>query len=323
MAKIFAVVPVYNRLQYTLQCLKAFEKQSYKDYQVIIVDSKSTDGTVKTIKRDYPNTKVIVGTQDWWWTQATQAGIDWALKKAADDDFVLLMNNDCFFGKNYLKTLVDYSAKYRNHLIGSLCVSSRQRDVVVEAGIRFDWERGYVYAVTDAYSRQITAYKKINQIDNIDALPGKGTLIPVHVIRKIGGFAVARLPHYIADYEFTNRAKRNGYELIVATRARVIHHWEATGDYFKGQDLGIKAIVNLLFGRKSMNNLVDWYHFVILACPKPLILWNFYLLIRRIWRMGLELPQLALLKKLIGYIVKAKAVLLRPAVVVYKKLNKI
>jgi GT2 family glycosyltransferase len=324
MGKIYAIVPVYNRLQYTLECLGAFCYQTNKDFQVILVDSGSTDGTIKTVKKLYPDTKIIRGNQDWWWTQATQAGVDWVMKKAEDDDFVLLMNNDCYFGKHYLEILLKYSKKYPQTLIGSLCVTAKDPNKVVESGIRFDWNRGYVYAVTNSFSDKISAYKRIDSVTDIDALPGKGTLIPVAVFKKLGGFEVSRLPHYVADYEFTNRSKRNGFNLIVATKAIVIHHWEATGNFYRrGQDVGIKSALNLLFGRKSMNNLVDWYHFIFLACPRPLIAKNFYMLLNRVWKLALEMPQLVWLKQIIAKLASLKAILLRPAVVVYRKLNKI
>lgn len=283
MKKVFVVIPIFNRLAYTKQCLRSIKSLHFRNITTIVVDDGSTDGSESYIKKYYPETLLIKGNGHWWWSKSMNEGIKVALKNAKNGDFVLSLNNDCYFGPTYLNQLLNTAMEYPDSIIASICVLANQPSKVVEAGIRIDWPSGIVYGVAPVISDKLSYFQKMKVVDKLDALPGKGTLIPIKVFKKIGLFNQWRLPHYIADYEFSNRAKRTGFDLLVDTHALVKHHWHATGDYFEdNKTVGYKKAIRLMFGRKSMNNVIDWINFLILACPKRYWPINLWILHRRI-----------------------------------------
>ncbi len=285
MEKVFVVIPVFNRLKYTKECLDSVFEQKYKNFKVILIDSASTDGTLSYVRRKYPKVTIIEGRSDWWWTRATCEGIKKALREAKASDYILALNNDCFVDPSYLNRILATARNNKDSIVGSLCVEAKNRNSVVEAGIKLDWKKGQVIPLTQKYGTDRKKYRGAGLITNSDALPGKGTLIPARVILKLGGFNYRRLPHYLADYEFTNRAKKKGYKLIVDPKAVVYHHWEATGNGFSlsRNRYSYKEAYELVFGRKSMNNLIDWINFVLLVCPPSLHRHNFKLLLARLF----------------------------------------
>lgn len=283
-SSVYIIIPVFNRWSYTKRCLNSILKQDYKSIITIVVDDGSTDATSIQLKNKYPNVTVINGNGNWWWSRSMNEGIKHALDKSKKHDYVLEMNNDCFLPKSYVTQLIK-SAKLRpRSVIGSICVRDEDPKIVVEAGVRIDWNTGLVYGVAPAISNKLSYFQKMRFIDKIDALPGKGTLIPVTVFKKIGLINHKRLPHYIADYEFAIRASRAKYKLLVDTKSILKHHFEATGisstkteGYFD-----YRRAVSIIFGRKSMNNVIDWINFLFLACPKNLLALNLYM---TSWRM--------------------------------------
>lgn len=44
---ISIIIPLYNVEQYIIECLKSFEKQLYKEFELIIVNDGSTDNSVE------------------------------------------------------------------------------------------------------------------------------------------------------------------------------------------------------------------------------------------------------------------------------------
>lgn len=279
MGKAFAIIPIYNRWQYTRECVDSLRKQKGVELEIILVDSGSTDGTAEQVSKLYgQEVTYIQGDSSWWWTKATSVGVEYALGLAQPGDYVLLMNNDCFVKTNYLVGLQRVARNHRGAIIGSVCVDSSHRNSVVEAGIKIDWTKGTVYSLTQKYGTDYRRYQRKPLVDS-DALPGKGTLIPVEVFRSLGNFSV-QLPHYLADYEFTYRAKQAGHPLLVETKIPIYHHWRATGlgMNWERNNYSYREAWQLISSRKSMNNILDWVIFIRLACPRPLQMRNFTLL---------------------------------------------
>ena len=72
---IFIVIPIYNRKELTLACLASFAKQTYSEYELVIVDDGSTDGSQEAIKKIYPEATVIQGNGNWWWAKSVNEGV--------------------------------------------------------------------------------------------------------------------------------------------------------------------------------------------------------------------------------------------------------
>jgi len=282
-SKIFAIIPVHNRLKFTKKCLESFKNQAYKNFEIIVVDSGSTDNTVSFIKKNYPTYKVIRGNSRWWWTKSVNVGVKEALKDACNNDFILTMNNDCYFEKNYLYNLVLANKQNNEYIIGSLILDAENSNKVIDAGVRIVWEKGLIYGLAKKMSDKLSFYTNRKIIKNLDTLPGKGTLIPIMIIKEVGNFNYIRLPHYLADYEFFCRAKRHGAQLFVSSDARLYNYAKATGFNIPfNKRASLKSNFYLLFGRKSKSNVVDYLNFTLLCCPKKYIKCNISKIIYRI-----------------------------------------
>lgn len=293
--KVFVILPVFNRLDFTKKCLRGVRNQNYANVETVVIDDGSTDGTFEYIRRYLPQVHIIQGDGNLWWSKATYLGIEFALAGATSNDYILLLNNDCFIKSGFISQIVKTAKKHPRSIVGSFCITTSKPVKVVEAGVRIDWPTGIVYSIAEAISSDPSYYSGMDIIDQIDALPGKGTLIPVSVFREVGSINYKKFPHYIADYEFFNRVKRSGYELLVDVKARVRHIWEATG-YKSDQSettITLGKAWYLLFGRKSMNNILDWINFLLSTCPKKYLLRNLYATFWRITnRLSMVLPLL-------------------------------
>ena len=77
---IYIVIPVYNRKEFTHQCLLSIIKQTNKNFKIIIVDDRSTDGTREMINSEFPEIILLKGDGNLWWTRAINLGVKYALK---------------------------------------------------------------------------------------------------------------------------------------------------------------------------------------------------------------------------------------------------
>ena len=89
---LYVVIPVFNRRQYTRDCLLSLRQQTRNDFRVVVVDDGSTDGTAQMLAEEFPEVEVVPGSGQLFWTAGVNAGIRRAL--ALHATCVMTMNND-------------------------------------------------------------------------------------------------------------------------------------------------------------------------------------------------------------------------------------
>ena len=170
-ARIFAVIPVFNRLHFTETCIDQLFNQTYRNIKVILSDGGSTDETIETVSRKYPSVTILKSSEVLWWSGAMAAGINQAIEESKSDfDFILMMNNDTNIEANYVETLVKAS-QFHNSAVGGLIVDSKDGKIL-DAGEYINW---------DNYSFPVENDPQIHEQfrDDVDVLPGRGSLVPL------------------------------------------------------------------------------------------------------------------------------------------------
>ncbi len=257
---VYVVIPVFNRLAFTRACLDGLRAQTYRELQAVVVDGGSTDGTVELLSKEYPDATVLHGRGELWWGGAMQLGIEHVLgRSGSDNDFVLMMNNDTEIDRDFVDRLVRVSIA-EQAVVGSTVVDSRDRSRILDAGEFIDW-RTYSFSVRTEIDPNRSFF------DDVDLLPGRGTLVPIRMIRVSGNVDGRVFPHYAGDYEFFQRLKRHGFRLGVTSEARIAAHADETGLYTVGDMIGMRRAWTLISSRKSMNNVIDHWRFIGRCAP--------------------------------------------------------
>jgi GT2 family glycosyltransferase len=254
---IYIVIPVFNRLHFTKACIQSLLGQSYKSYKIIVVDDGSTDGTAEYLNTHYPQIIVVPGNGNLWWTGATNAGVEKALQlSTSENDFILTLNNDLVVKENYLQALLDVHSNYPKALIGSVSVNIEDPETIHFAGTKWNSKTAkYKPALTNKLN--YTQLKIVTDEIETDLLPGRGILIPIKLFKEIGLYDAKSFPHYMADEDFSLRAKAAGYTLLLATKAAVCNHVAATG--LAQRKKNFKYYIDVFTSIKSpMNSKYRW-----------------------------------------------------------------
>lgn len=235
---IYIVVPVFNRVRITKKFLELLRKQEFRDFRVVVVDDGSTDGTFEMIVTDFPEVHVVKGTGSWWWTKSVNEGIGYGISQS-DCESVLLMNDDTFFESDYiLKMNIAHSHK-PNSIVGSLSLTFEYPHRVFFSGIK----RFKVFT-----SKGCRYHKPFEVVDRATltglhpsvALPGRGVLIPIEIIKKYGVFDQDKLPQYGADFSYVTKLyKHNGVKSYISWDAQLFSYTDLTGEgsSFTGEPL--------------------------------------------------------------------------------------
>jgi GT2 family glycosyltransferase/polysaccharide pyruvyl transferase WcaK-like protein len=101
------IIVTFNNLDYTKLCIESiYEKTAYPNFEVIVVDNASTDGTrdyLLELKDGHSNVKVILNEENLSFARANNMGI-----KASDGEYIILLNNDTVVTGGWISGLIKY-----------------------------------------------------------------------------------------------------------------------------------------------------------------------------------------------------------------------
>lgn len=208
--KVAIVIVTYNRLNDLKVCLDAVRKQSYKNFEIVVVNNGSKDGTT-----DYLNnqTDITVIHQN---NVGGAGGFYTGMKYMYEHDFewLLLMDDDGIPSENELKELlINYNvAKQSNYgkdcIVNALVVDKNDHEKLA-----FGW------GVNNNRSIYTKDYVQKNFFDGVH--PFNGTLICRNIIKNIG-FIKKEMFIWGDEEEYMARAKDKGYGIKTITSS--IHY---------------------------------------------------------------------------------------------------
>ena len=108
MDKCVAIVILnWNGWKDTIECLDSLKGIDYSNYKVVIVDNKSTDGSVDKINEyitNSPNIKLIKLDINYGYAKGNNIGIKYAIEQY-NPEYVLILNNDTTVTPDFLRPL--------------------------------------------------------------------------------------------------------------------------------------------------------------------------------------------------------------------------
>ena len=94
--KLSIITLTFNKLEYTKKYIKSLYKYT-SDFELILVDNGSTDGTVEFIKSlPYDNIKTIFNSENLGFSKGNNQGID-----IAEGEYIGFLNNDILLSPNW------------------------------------------------------------------------------------------------------------------------------------------------------------------------------------------------------------------------------
>jgi GT2 family glycosyltransferase len=258
---LYIVIPVFNRWQYTRACLESLRQQTNQSFRTVVVDDGSTDETAAALVREYPEVEVVTGDGNLFWTAGVNAGIRRALALGATR--VMTLNNDVVTAPDFVARMLVAADQNPTAVLGALEFDANTGDTIY-GGERLDFRTNTRYDLLE----ELTAEQRTG-LHPVTYLPGRGLLIPKAVVDKIGLFDEKRLPHYLADFDYTSVARRAGFPVYCNYDAKLSTYPEESGQTLTRKHRSLKGYFQHLFSIRGGGNMVNFTHFALKNCPKP------------------------------------------------------
>lgn len=250
--RIYIILPVHNRIETTKKFLECLNKQTYFNYHLILIDDGSKDGTSDCAKKQIESLTILCGNGRLWWAGAFNKAYRFLSKtRPFDDDLVWINNDDTMFDPDYFeKVTTDKDLNPQTLIISpGHSISSD----FVERGFSFNWSL-------------IKAFK-IPEKTEPDALTTRGLYMYYSTYHSLGLMHPWLLPHYLSDLEYTIRAKKRGYRLVISNNTCIYVDRSSTGLHQDDSRTLKEFLYNHLISKKSAFNTFYWGNFALLASP--------------------------------------------------------
>jgi len=239
--KVFIIILNYNGSGVLKKCLTSVFKIDYSNFEIVIVDNNSTDGSLEMAKTNFSKAIFIKNEANLGFAAGNNVGIKFALERAAD--FVLLLNNDVEVEKNFLTQLINIVAENEKIGLASPIIFDGQTKEIWFSGGHINWWR-----VKTNHERKI----RTERFFNSQVITGCAMLVRAEVFQK-AGLLDEEFLLYWEDADFSLKSKKAGFQNVVVSSSW-IYHFEKSRENPENKTYWL-VISGLIFFRKNANFL--------------------------------------------------------------------
>jgi len=166
----------YNADQLLLDCVKSIMKTNYDNFEIIVVDNASVDGSHIKCKERFKKIRLIENEKNLGYCGGNNVGI-----QDAKGDFIVILNPDTTVEPNWLSELVSVYNKCGEALYQPKHLSLNDKSVFMSAGNMMNIF-GFGYA-REKGKKDINQY---NTVEQIGYASGTCLFAPSSVFKKVG-----------------------------------------------------------------------------------------------------------------------------------------
>lgn len=237
---VTVIIPNFNGLRFLGTCLDALRHQTFRDFEILVVDNGSSDGSVNWLKEQ--GIPVLLLSENTGFAGAVNAGI-----RAVSTPYVLLLNNDTKAAPDFVGELfAEICRSEKIFAVSSKMIQMYHRELMDDAGDMYSL-MGWAYQ--RGVGRSIRGYQRPMEV--FSACAG-AAIYRRAVFDEIGLFDEMHFA-YLEDIDVCWRAKIAGYHVRYCPKAVVYHVGSGTsGSRYNPFKVRMAARNNVYLNYKNM-----------------------------------------------------------------------
>ena len=254
---VWIIIVNWNGLEDTLECINSIKLNSYKNYQICVIDNDSKNHEAEKLIKKNPEIKIIKNDKNLGFTGANNQGIELAMENNAD--YIFILNNDTIIDPSTISELVAYASSKKFKGILQPKILYYKSDLV--------WSMGGKFNMLISTPRLIGQGKNSSDYQDIlspEFALGCAMFINAEVIEDVGGFDDDYFANY-EDIDLSWRIMNSGYNILVLPES-IIHHKVSQSSSIENKfkldpfQSYLYARNGLLFGFKNFHGVkLIWY----------------------------------------------------------------
>ena len=217
--KASVIIPVFNKVEFTFQCLRSLLRElNGDDTEIIVVNNGSTDETREVLSHFAGLVRVVDNETNRGFVDACNQGASLARGR-----YLVFLNNDTVVLPGWLDALVETAERDAGAgAVGSLFLYPDGR--IQEAGAIL-WSNGEAFHYGWGRSPEDRRFTFAREVDYCS---GASLLIRRELFERLGGFDRRYAPAYYEDADLCMGVRSLGYKVVYQPLSRLIHYEGAT-----------------------------------------------------------------------------------------------
>jgi GT2 family glycosyltransferase len=211
----------WNTSQHTIECLESFENQTFKDFEVLVVDNGSTAEDFSKLKKGIAGIKrckIILKRLE------KNSGITGGMNfgyRFLKGDYIIFMNNDMIVTKTFLKEMLAPFERHEN--VGAVVPKVKFWDNGPTGEVQFSGGKLTFYGTLINKGMEKYGSRVYNNEDEVECATAACFLVSRHTLDEIGEVFPQFYSVYFEDIDLSWRVKSAGFKIIYAPRSVVYH----------------------------------------------------------------------------------------------------
>lgn len=225
MEKLISVIILnYNNYNCTIDCLNSLKSQSYKNFEVFLVDNGSVKNLFLKLKenlvrfRNTLNLTLIRNERNLYFVSGNNKAI-----RKAHGDYICLLNSDVVVNPDFIEQMVKFFESHPDAgMISPKIRVFKNKKLLWNTGAFINFKSAIVIG-NRGYLEYDPTDNKYNEVEVIDFAPGTAVMVRKEVIEKIGLMdEIFLMYHEDPDWNF--RAHNKGYKSYYVPITTVYHN---------------------------------------------------------------------------------------------------
>ena len=172
------IVLNYNAGDLLVNCVKSLYDTSYNNYEIIVVDNASKDGSQKKCKERFDQIKLIENKENLGYCEGNNVGI-----RQATGEFIVILNPDTLVEPNWLTELVSAYKKHGEGLYQPKIISLYEKNILQSTGNMI-----HIFGFGFAKDKGVPDSSQSKEIEQIGYASGTCLFTSQSVLKKVGVF---------------------------------------------------------------------------------------------------------------------------------------
>lgn len=231
---VSVIIINWNGLHYLKDCLKSiFSYTDGIDFEIILVDNGSRDGSVNWVKENYPKVQIVANSRNLGFSKANNQAME-----VSEGKYILLLNNDTVFTQNAIEKMHEFleKEKQRIGILGPKLIYPEGREQISVGRFpsigRLFLDRVLFVSkiwslIPNSVPRSVLYGMNRGRLQRknvvVDWVSGACLMMRNELVTEIGGLD-ENYPFGIEDIDIAFQARKRGWKVYYLKDACVIHY---------------------------------------------------------------------------------------------------